>query len=192
MTAPSSCGHPHLGHHDFLYCTCYPTSAVAFTEQDVRVCHQHDHQHATGWPLTMTLDGVHAAKLEKSLERMEREWSSVVGRVQSLTSSTPSDGPTAEAVLQVLEREAGASHNIWDTSVWLAQRSEKGVCVCRALAHARVASIVPSSATVTAMFGPPCFKSATERLKREWSSVVGLRLGLVKLVRKLVLTLLVS
>ena len=63
---------------------------------------------ATGWPLTMTLDGVQSAKLEKSRERMEREWSSVVGRVQSLTSSTPSGRATAEAVLQVMEREAGA------------------------------------------------------------------------------------
>ena len=105
-TRKSSCGRPHLGHHDFLYCTCYHTSAVAFTEQDVRVRSQH--QQATGWPLIMTLDGVHAGKLEKALERLEREWSSVVGLVQSLTSSTPSDRPTAEAVLQVLEREAGA------------------------------------------------------------------------------------
>ena len=56
----------------------------------------------------MTLDGVQSAKLEKSRERMEREWSSVVGRVQSLTSSTPSGRATAEAVLQVMEREAGA------------------------------------------------------------------------------------
>ena len=46
--------------------------------------------------------------LQKSLERLEHEWSSVVGLVQSLTSSTPSDRPTAEGVLQVLEREAGA------------------------------------------------------------------------------------
>ena len=58
-------------------------------------------------PVPRVLPG-RSTVLSKCLERLEREWSSVVGLVQSLTSSTPSDRPTAEAVLQVLEREAGA------------------------------------------------------------------------------------